>query len=60
MGPSHVLLALGMTPEEAGECIRFSVGRFSTFEELEFAVDRISSSLGRLTPAGSRALPLDA
>jgi cysteine desulfurase len=57
IGPSHVLLALGMTPEQAGECLRFSVGRFSTREDVEFAADCVSSSLrgGRLV----RSRPTD-
>ena len=50
IGPSHVLLALGMTPEQASECLRFSVGRFSTREEVEFAADRVSSALRGISP----------
>lgn len=45
IGPSQILLALGMTPNQANECIRFSVGRFSTGEEIEFAADCVCSAL---------------
>ena len=34
IGPSHVCLAIGHTNQEASECIRFSVGRFTTDADL--------------------------
>jgi cysteine desulfurase len=36
--PSHVLAALGLNIEASRTAIRFSFGRFTTIEELEFAV----------------------
>lgn len=33
--PSHVLLALGQSPREARNALRFSLGRFTTAEEIE-------------------------
>ena len=33
--PSHVLLAMGQSPKEAGESLRLTLGRFTTQEELE-------------------------
>lgn len=35
---SHVLKSIEMSRQEAGQCIRFSIGRFTTFEELQEAV----------------------
>ena len=35
--PSHVLTAMGLTNKEAYSSIRFSLGRFTTGEEIEFA-----------------------
>lgn len=47
IGPSHVLLALGMTVDEASECIRFSLGRFTTREEVIFAANAVAEALVR-------------
>ncbi|MBV8547092.1 MAG: aminotransferase class V-fold PLP-dependent enzyme, partial [Acidobacteria bacterium] len=33
--PSHVLLAMGLTPDEARSTIRFSLSRFTTIAEIE-------------------------
>jgi cysteine desulfurase len=33
--PSHVLLAMGLTPDEARSTIRFSLSRFTTLQEIE-------------------------
>lgn len=35
--PSHVLRAIGLTAEQAGECIRVSFGRFTTAEQASAA-----------------------
>lgn len=45
IGPSHVSLALGMRPEEATECVRFSVGRFSTRSDIEIAAEAVRLAL---------------
>jgi cysteine desulfurase len=50
--PSHVLLAMGLTHEEASESLRFSLSRFTTVDEVDEAVARIVdsvSSVRRLT-----------
>ena len=47
IGPSHVLLAIGMTPEVAEECIRFSVGRFSTEDDISVAAEALGAALRR-------------
>ncbi len=36
--PSHVLLAMGLTPEEARATVRFSLSRFSTIDEIDRTV----------------------
>jgi cysteine desulfurase len=46
--PSHVLLAMGLTREEASECIRFSVGRPTTLSEVEYAARRAIAAVERV------------
>lgn len=46
--PSHVLLAMDMTQDEAYECLRFSVGRNTTTEEIDLAVVAIADAVSRV------------
>jgi cysteine desulfurase len=46
--PSYVLRALGRSDELAHSSIRFTVGRFTTQEEVDFAVDLVKRKVGKL------------
>ncbi len=46
--PSYVLRAIGLNDELAHSSIRFSFGRFTTEEEIDYAVDVILNSIGKL------------
>ncbi len=46
--PSYVLRALGREDELAHSSIRFTLGRFSTVEEVDFAISKIRSEVERL------------
>ncbi|MFM5637314.1 IscS subfamily cysteine desulfurase [Aeromonas veronii] len=46
--PSYVLRALGLNDELAHSSIRFSMGRFTTEAEIDYAVKLIRDSIGRL------------
>lgn len=46
--PSYVLRALGLNDELAHSSIRFSIGRFTTEEEIDFTVDLLHKQIGRL------------
>jgi cysteine desulfurase len=46
--PSYVLRALGLNDEMAHSSIRFSFGRFTTAEEIDYAIDLIKGAIGHL------------
>ncbi len=46
--PSYVLRALGRSDELAHSSIRFTVGRFTTAEEVDFTIDLLKRKVGKL------------
>ncbi len=46
--PSYVLRALGRNDELAHSSIRFTVGRFTTEEEVDYVVELLKSKIGKL------------
>jgi cysteine desulfurase len=46
--PSYVLRALGRDDELAHSSIRFSIGRFTTEEEIDYAIDLLHKKVGKL------------
>ena len=46
--PSHVLTAMGLTPDRARASIRFSLGKQSTAEDIDFALELIPEVVTRL------------
>ncbi|WP_276609610.1 MULTISPECIES: IscS subfamily cysteine desulfurase [Cupriavidus] len=46
--PSYVLRALGRNDELAHSSIRFTVGRFTTEQEIDFTVELLKSKIGKL------------
>lgn len=46
--PSHVLMAMGLTPEKARGSVRFSLGRQNTMEEVDLAIGLVSEAVARL------------
>jgi cysteine desulfurase len=48
MEPSHVLLAMGRDAETAKATLRFSMGRWTTSEELDYTVDELDRIVRRI------------
>jgi len=47
-GPSHVLDAMGISPEQAQAAVRFSLGRGNTAEDIDYALDVLPPVIERL------------
>ena len=46
--PSYVLRALGRNDELAHSSIRFTIGRFTTEEEIDYTIELVKSKIGKL------------
>jgi cysteine desulfurase len=46
--PSHVLTAIGLSPEEARSSLRFSLGRHTTADEIDFALQIVPAAVAQL------------
>lgn len=56
--PSHVLLAMGRTVDEARSSIRFSFGRYNSAEEIDRLAEVVIACAGRLRKAKAREVQL--
>lgn len=48
LDPSHVLLAIGLKPEEAHGSLRISLGRFTTEEDVKYFLEKLPGVIERL------------
>jgi cysteine desulfurase len=55
--PSHVLLAMGLTPEEARATVRFSLSRFTTSGEIDRTVALVREIVPRCVPRAFEMSP---
>lgn len=46
--PSYVLRALGLNDELAHSSLRFSIGRFTTEEDIDVAIEKLHAAVGKL------------
>jgi cysteine desulfurase len=53
--PSHVLQALGLSADAARSSLRFGLGRFTTREEVDFAVEAVAAAVMKLRKTSSMA-----
>jgi cysteine desulfurase len=59
--PSHVLKAIGLSPEEGRSSIRFSLGRGTTAAEIDYALAAIPAAvehLRELSPSWGKGVPV--
>jgi cysteine desulfurase len=50
---SHVLTAIGLSPEQARSCIRFSIGRFNTEDDIITVLEELPEIIGNLRKISS-------
>jgi cysteine desulfurase len=48
MEPSYVLKALGVADDLAHSSLRFSIGRYTTIDEIEFVIEKVTSTVQEL------------
>lgn len=53
LNPSHVLLAIGLLPEQAHGTVRFTLGKFTTKKDLDFVVSVMPSIVYKLQKISS-------
>ncbi|PJA86635.1 MAG: cysteine desulfurase NifS [Candidatus Moranbacteria bacterium CG_4_9_14_3_um_filter_42_9] len=54
--PSHVLLSIGLKPEEAHGSLRMTLGKYTTKQDIEIAVNKLKAVIGRLRKISGRVL----
>jgi len=48
LDPSHVLMALGLTPLEANSSVRLSISKFTTREEVDYVISELKKTVEKL------------
>jgi cysteine desulfurase len=51
MSPSYVLKAIGLSDEAAQASLRFSIGRYTTADEIEYAIEHLRGVIAKLHKA---------
>ena len=46
--PSHVITAMGRSAQDAHSSLRFSLGRFTTEEEIDYAIEAVSKGVTQI------------
>jgi cysteine desulfurase len=48
MSPSYVLKAIGLSDARAQASLRFSIGRYTTAEDIDFAIEHLRGVIAKL------------
>ena len=51
LDPSHVLMAMGISPMRARGCVRFSLGMYNTAEEVDYVLEHLPKIIAKLREA---------
>jgi cysteine desulfurase len=54
--PSHVLIAMNLSPENLRSAMRFTLGRSTTWDQLEWVIDTVDSTTARLRAMSKHAM----
>ena len=54
--PSHVLLSIGLKPEEAHGSLRMTLGKYTTKKEVDAAIAKLKNVIGRLRKISGHVL----
>ncbi|MCW3086219.1 MAG: cysteine desulfurase IscS [Bacteroidetes bacterium] len=46
--PSHVLKAMGLSDEDTYSSVRFSLGKYTTLEEIDYVIEKVSAAVNEL------------
>jgi cysteine desulfurase len=56
LAPSHVLLSIGLKPEEAHGSLRMTLGKYTTKKDIEIAISKLKEVIGRLRKISGHVL----
>ena len=51
--PSHVLSAIGLTAQQAGSCLRLTLGRYTHREDIDYVVEKLPGLIETLKATGT-------
>lgn len=56
LAPSHVLLSIGLKPEQAHGSLRISIGKYTTKKEIDIAIIKLKETVKRLRKISGKVL----